>query len=149
MCSTQHGKIHNHWNPIKIYRNVKQQENTSERRKKTSDGIHKKNLRALSAVVTWVNRKDFLFLFSYISAFKRTMSLFTYFFKDLFIWERQCAPISRRRGRGRGDPQANSLLSVELDLGLDVTTQVIMSWDESLSQMLNQLNHPGTLELAV
>ena len=40
--------------------------------------------------------------------------------------------------------EADSLLSVEPDEGLDIKTTEIMTWAEARSWTYNQLSHPGT-----
>ena len=54
----------------------------------------------------------------------------------MFILERV------RRGRKEGS-QADSMLSLELDVGLDLHYPETMIWAETKSQMLNQWSHPG------
>ena len=48
------------------------------------------------------------------------------------------------RGLEGENPQADSLLSPEPDMELDLTTHEIMTWAKTKSQMPNQLSHPGT-----
>ena len=56
---------------------------------------------------------------------------------------------TEREGKaGRKASQADSVLSMEPEKGLNLTTPEIITWVETKSHMLNQVNWPGTLELA-
>ena len=60
---------------------------------------------------------------------------------------------SDRRGRGREgggkESQADSILSVEPDTGLELNDPKIMTWAKTKSQTLNQLKQPGAPEPSV
>ena len=62
------------------------------------------------------------------------------FLKFIYIWK------GGGRGSGRGReriPGRLSTVSMELDVGLELTNHEIMTWAEIKSWMLNQLSHPG------
>ena len=67
-------------------------------------------------------------------------SLVWFFFKKiLFVYLTESAH-TEARGAAEGDGEAGSLLSMEIDVGLDPGP-----WEHDLSrrQMLNLLSHPG------
>ena len=66
------------------------------------------------------------------------------FFKDLFPFERENVRRSMGGGKGQWEIlQADSLLSVEPDEGLNPRTHEVMILVETKSQTFNQLSHPG------
>ena len=50
-------------------------------------------------------------------------------------------------GRPEREGEQATPVSAELDAGLEPTNCEVMTWAEIKGQMLNQLSHPGTLQI--
>ena len=95
---------------------------------------------------TWIG-KYFIDPLNYIkyhvSLLAVTTGNFTYIyiFKDVYILERESGHVRMGRswGRGRDNPQVDSLLRVDPDTGLDPRT--LEPWPEPKGPLLNQLSH--------
>ena len=90
-----------------------------------------------------IQQTVWMFLFFKILFILERMFLFfkilfqkEFFFKILFILERERVQVGGTKGEG--ESQADSTLSTEPNVGLDLTT-----WAKTKSSALNQLHHSG------